>query len=207
MAASLFIELAGLAVATYQMEKYNTIFNSYRGKLDDLSSWLVTSASSNEGHYNTFRSSDPNFYNYYTSLPDYTICDSNVGRSKGRAFSRYGESLRRTLKTNRGFTPLTKVHLNNITSKNAVMDSAMTRATTYMDERRRVDSHILARWSAIVSAPVQVERYAAEVVNNNISSSFKSLSNAAQGYNSAGVLFGKSLYNITTSVNDLLKEN
>ena len=54
---------------------------------------------------------------------------------------------------------MANVHLNNMVSSQAIAETAVTRSVRTIKERNIVDDHVLERWSAIVGAPVGVERY------------------------------------------------
>lgn len=192
----MFWEIAGLILQAVQLGLYLSALDQYRGKLEDLAQWLCDSADLNRDIYLSLRDSDPDFYEYYKTLPEYQLCQSAVERGKGDAFRQYGRRLRRSLRTNRGYTPLNKVHLNNVFAADALMQTAHHRATTEIKERSRVDSHVLERWSAIVGAPVGVEKYYPGATNNIIQQSFQNLRSLGQGFNSAGAAFGTQLYRI-----------
>lgn len=191
-----FWEIAGLILSITQMGFYLASVDKYKDKLEDYSDQLELWGDEDKLEYKKFRDLDPDFYAYYESLDLYTECESNIKRSKGKAWFGYGSKVRRRLQTNRGFTPLAKVHFNNMLASEAVAESATTRAATCVKERQRTDGHLLERWSSIVSAPVGVERYQASIASGIISQSFKSLKGAGQGFNSAASSFGTQLYRV-----------
>lgn len=166
----------------------------YRAKLEELADWLETTADKERVEYNKFRSLDPLFYDYYKNLPDYEICGSNIQRSKGEAFYNYGAKTRRRIRNIRGYAPLSKVTINNSFATQAVKETGIARAITHVRERERRDNHILERWSAIVSAPVAVERYQPAIIDNITRSAFRSMKSHARGFNAAGVQLGTSLF-------------
>lgn len=192
----MFWEISALILQAVQMGLYLTALDHYRDKLEDLAQDLCDYADANRDQYLIFRQCDPDFYDYYKTLPDYEQCDSNVQRAKGAAFHGYGSRLRRALRTNRGYTPLTKVHLNNMVSNDAVAQSALTRAVTCIKERKYEDNHVLERWSAIVSAPIGVEGSHAAATSAIIRQSFSNLKSLGQGFNSAGAAFGTQLFRV-----------
>lgn len=193
-----FWEIASLFLQIVQMGYYLTALDKYKDKLEELATWLCDTADINKAHYKSFRDRDPAFYEYYQTLPGYSVCDTNVRRGKGAAFFKYGAKLRRTMHAGRGYTPLANVTTNIILGSDAVSESSVHRATTYMNEQTRVDGHVLARWDAIVSAPIGQERYQAAYTNQIIDQSFKTIKALGQGFNSAASAFGTSLYRVLT---------
>jgi len=191
-------ELAPLVLSIIQMGLYLSAVDKYKDRLEDYAEYLHDCADTMKEKYKTLRDCDPDFYERYKSLPDYAICENNIQRSKGAAFFGYGSRLRQSLSTVRGYTPLAKVHLNNLVSSQAISQSAITRADTIIRERNRQDEHTLERWAAIVGAPVGVESHSAAASKVIISESFKSLKAFSQGFNSAGALFGRSLFGVLT---------
>lgn len=189
-------EIASLILQVVQMGYYLNAVDNYKDKLEDLGQWLCDTADAEAAVYESFRDCDPDFYEYYTSLPSYEECNSAVNRSKGAAFASYGANLRRRVSSVRGYTPLAKVHWNNLVSDGAVAESSVTRVVNKIRERKRVHSHTLERWSAIVSAPVAVEAYRPSIVNGITQQSFRSLKGAARGFNSAGTAFGNTLFQV-----------
>ena len=192
----MYWQIAGLIISVVQMGLYLNGLDKYENKLQDLAAWLCDNADLNATCYIDFKDSDLSFYDYYCGLPDYAVCMSNVNRSKGAAFYGYGSKMRRSIHAGRGYTPMVKVHLNAMVSSDAVAASATNRAIAIMKERDRVNAHVLERWSAIVSAPIDVEGYQAAPVGAIISQSFKSLKAYGRGFNSAGAAFGSTLYKV-----------
>lgn len=192
----MFWQIASIVLQVVQLGLYITALEHYKDKLEEFADWLCDSADDNRDRYLEYRECDPDFYDYYKSLPDYTQCDSNVKRSKGAAYHGYGSRLRRSLRTTRGYTPMTKVHLNNMLSSDAIAQTALTRATQRIKERRYEDNHVLARWSAIVSAPIGVERYYTGASTTIIQESFRNLKALGQGFNSAAAAFGSQLFRV-----------
>ena len=197
-AAESFFELAPLVLSILQMGFYLSAVDKYKDRLEDYAEYLHDCADRMKEKYVSLRDCDPDFYAYYKSLPDYNICETNIQRSKGAAFFGYGSRLRQSLSTVRGYTPLAKVHLNNLVSSQAVSQSAITRVDTLIRERNRQDEHTLERWAAIIGAPVGVESHSPAASKVIIGESFKSLKAFSQGFNSAGALFGRSLFGVLT---------
>lgn len=191
-----FWQLAPIVLQILQMGFYLNAIDKYKDKLEDLAEWLCQCADTEKEKYKSFRDCDPDFYDYYKTLPDYEVCESAIKRNKGEAFYKYGANLRRRIRTTRGYNKLAKVHWNNQLSAQAINEAAVSRAVACIRERKRRDNHILERWSAIISAPVGVERYQASIINNAINTSFSSLKGYSRGFNSAGVAFGTSLFRI-----------
>lgn len=194
--STVFWQLAPLVLQIIQMIAYISAIRKYKGKLEDLADWLCECADKEAEKYMSFRDCDPDFYAYYKTLPDYEVCDSAIKRNKGESFYNYGANLRRRIRTVRGYNKFAKVHWNNMLSAQAINEAAVARAVTCIRERRRRNNHILERWSAIVSAPVAVERYQASIINGVVQSSFNSLKGYSRGFNSAGAAFGTSLFRI-----------
>jgi len=192
----MFWEIASLIIQVAQMTYYLDGLDKYKEKLDELADWLCTTADENKEYYKEFRDCDPDFYEYYKTLPEYAVCESAVKRNKGVGFYQYGESLRRSFSSSRGFTPLERVHFNQLYAHEPLDIVARSRANTLNKERHISNLHTLQRWQAVVNAPVGVERYASSTTTAIIQSSFKTITSLSQGFNSAGVAFGKSLFNI-----------
>lgn len=189
-------EIASLLLQIAQMALYLDAIDKYKEKLDELAAWLCDTADINKEFYKEFKDCDPDFYEYYKTLPDYAICESAVKRAKGVGFHVYGENLRSSFQSNRGFTPLKRIHYNQMFGHEPLVAVANHRAGTYIQERNRVQDHTLERWKAIVGAPVNIEAYSANITSVIIKQSFNHLHSAAQGFNSAGAAAGTTLYNI-----------
>lgn len=192
----MFWQIAGIVLQIVQAGLNLAGLSKYKGKLEDFADQLTVWAVNNRDNYLALRDCDPDFYAYYKSLPDYTVCDESINRAKGAAFHGYGSKMRRALKTNKGYTPLAKVHLNNMLSQDAITQAALTRSVQAVKENKNVDNHILQQWSAIVGAPVGVERYYAGSSAAIIQQSFTNLKSLGQGFNSAAAAFGTSLHRI-----------
>ena len=183
---------AQMFAAVAQFVLYIAGFISYKDRLEDLADELVTRSDEQFARYKELRDKDPEFFEYYNTLPDYEVCESNIKRSRGAAAARYGEQLRRAYQTVRGYTPLQKVHLTNMLGADMAMAPAMKRTQTLIAERSRLDDLELQRWQAIIAAPTNSA--ATNDVGNIISASFRSLSAFGQGANSAGVSIGTQLF-------------
>ena len=175
---------------------YLSSVNKYKNKLEHFAEQLSSYADSDKVQYQKFREKDPEFYEYYKTLPLYSVCHSSIKRNKGEAFQAYGSSLRRRTRITRGYTPLANVYWNVAYSGQAVSTGGIARAITQIRETKRKNNSVLERWSAIISAPVAIERHQSAAVNRVVDSSFKSLKGYARGFNSAGVAFGTSLFRI-----------
>lgn len=191
-------EIAGLALSVLQMGIYLKMLRDYEKKLLDYASNLNSWADQDKSAYIFFRDADPSFYSYYTSLPDYDVCEASTRRVMGAGFHAYGKTLRSTIGVTRGYTPLVKAHANALIADNshAVSSSAMMMASVITAERRRKMEHSMERWRAIIDAPVGVERYSPAPLQSVISQTFKSVTSFAQGFNSAGTAFGTQLYKV-----------
>ena len=77
-------------------------------------------------------------------------------------------------------------------SEQAVSSSIVGRSIHMIAERERVDQHVLERWQAITSAPMNAA--ASNDVSTIIRASFRSLKTFGQGFNSAGIAFGSAFY-------------
>jgi hypothetical protein len=191
-----FWQIASLFLSVVQLGLYISAVRKYKGRLEDLADGLCVLADTEAMKYMEFRDCDPDFYDYYKSLPDYEECQSAIKRNKGASFFKYGSNIRRRQHSNRGYTPLTMVHWNQYHGQDAVYEAAVSRALTCIKERERRNDHILERWSAIVSAPVGVERYSPGTINPIINAQFSSLKQFGRGFNSAGAAFGTSLFQV-----------
>lgn len=196
MAATSFWQLAGMGVQLAQMLLYLASVDEYKDKLEKMAEWLAVYADDEKEKYYEMRDKDPAFYSYYKDLPDYEVCVSAIKRSKGQAFNRYGTRLRLHQRGTRGYTPWRNITLNNRFAGDAINEAAVARAVTAVTERKRHEDHILERWSAIVSAPINQEGYQASIVNGIINAQFKGFKSASRGFNSAGASFGTSLFKV-----------
>ena len=187
-----FWQIAGLVLQLVQMILYIAGFIKYKERLEQWAEQLKTWADEKFEAYKTLRDRDPDFFDYYDSLPNYEICESNIQRSKGAAFADYGKAMRRSLPTVRGFSRLQKAALANHLGQNAVQASAVKRVQTTITERARQDDHILQRWQAVVNSPTNPAAH--NDVSNIIKLSFNSLHAFGQGANSAGAALGTGLY-------------
>ena len=176
-----------------QFVLYIAGFISYKNRLEDLADDLVDWSEAGFNRYKTLRDKDPEFYDYYNTLPDYEQCESNIKRARGAAAARYGERLRNSYRTISGYTPLQQVAVTNLLGSDMAMSPSMKRTQTLIAERGRQDDHALQRWQAIIASPTNSA--VTNDVGNIISASFKSLSAFGQGANSAGVAIGTQLFN------------
>jgi len=191
MAGTVHWEIAGLVLSVAQMLMYINGFNNYKSRLNSLTDELKARADAKAAAYKTLRNKDSEFYAYYQGLPDYATCQSNIDRARGAAFASWGSQMRHSLRAVNGYAQLQKVNIANSFAENAVFAPAVARAMTEIQERKRVDQHVLNRWQAIVSAPT----YPSAVTDYSsiINTSFSSLTAYGQGANSAGVAIGSSL--------------
>ena len=176
-----------------QFALYIAGFLKYKDRLEDLADDLVGWSDSGFDRYKTLRDKDPEFYDYYNTLPDYEQCESNIKRARGAAAARYGERLRNSYRTIAGYTPHQRVAVTNLLGSDMAMAPSMKRTQTLIAERARQDDHELQRWQAIIAAPTNSA--VTNDVGNIITASFKSLSAFGQGANSAGVAIGTQLFN------------
>lgn len=191
-----FWEIASIVLSLAQMIFYLDAMMDYDDKLEEYSDKLTEWAESDRAKYTKYRSADPSFYNYYMGLPDYDNCKTDVLRSKGISFYKYGDKLRATTKVNRGFTPLNAVMVSNSIGDDVVKNIAVERATKHCAEEGRVNTATLRRWSAIASAPVGAEGNIAVGFQPAITAALEGMKSAAHGFNSAGAMFGTSLYKL-----------
>lgn len=196
--SSKFWELSAMTFSLLQMIFYLYMMYQYQKKLRKYAEKLDDWASDDERVYKEFRELDTEFYDYYMKLPEYDVCDASVNRNKGASFNAYGETLRSSNRVIRGYTPLKRVHVNNMVAnqQHTISSTSLARANVLIMERRRRDVHTIERWSAIVGAPVGVESYSTGAMSQVISESFKSLQTFGQGFNSAGSAFGTQLYKV-----------
>lgn len=192
----MFWEIASLILQATQLGLYLSSLSNYEGKLQDLATWLCDTADDNRDQYILLRDCDPDFYAYYQALPDRDVCESAIDRGKGSAWYNYGAKLRRAKRTTRGFNQMSNVQLNYLLGSDAVAQTGLNRVVTTIKEKAVKDDHILERWSAIVGAPIGVERYYAGATSSIIQESFRNLKSLGQGFNSAGAAFGNQLYRI-----------
>jgi len=194
MDSTKFWEIAGLVLSLVQFLLYLAGFNKYRKRLGSLATELVGRADEQFDAYKTLRDKDPAFYDYYKALPDYKKCDRDSRRTRGTAMNNYGSALRSSLRTVNGYTPLQRISLVNALSVQPINLVGAELTKNEMQERLRVDSHLLNRWQAIVGAPVRPANVSD--VSSIIRSSFSSMKSFGKGANSAGISLGKSFYNL-----------
>ena len=179
-----------------QFVLYITGFNSYKKRLVDLADEATARSDDAFTRYQALRDKDPEFFDYYKTLPDYEICESNIKRARGTAAAEYGTAIRRAYSTVSGYTPFQRVTLANALGNNMASSPAMKRAQTLIAERGRQDDHVLQRWQAVISAPTNPA--ASNDVSNIVQASFRSLGAFGQGVNSAGAAIGTQLFRRTT---------
>lgn len=183
-------EIAGLALSIAQMVFYVLALYKYKDKLEDVAERLKVHADRNKEYYLYFRAADPEFYEYYLNLPDYAPCDDDIVRSNVSAFHAHGDLIREFRNVVRGFSPLSAVGLTNKAAYATANIASISRASTHIAEMRRVDDHVLARWGAIVGAPVETEGTSTDAYRFITDSLLGSISSSGQGFNSAGIAFG-----------------
>lgn len=145
--------------------------------------------------YETLRARDKEFWEYHCNLPDYNECESNIQRSKGTAWNRYGSDLRKTRRSLNGFQRHAMVGISQHFSRTAIAESAQRRVTAKTKERARVDDHILQRWDAIISSPTNAS--VSVNISTAIEASFHTLGSFGKGANSAGLALGSQLWRLT----------
>ena len=181
-----------MAASIAQFVLYIAGFINYKNRLEDLADELETRSDAQFQRYKTLRDNDQKFNDFYKDLPDYETCLSNIKRARGAAASRYGEGLRRSFGTVRGYLPHQRVAIVNMLGQDMAMSPAVKRAQVCIAERSREDTHLLNRWQAIVSAPTNAS--VTNDVGNIIKASFTSLGAFGQGANSAGTAIGAQLF-------------
>lgn len=194
MNSTSFYELAGLVLSLAQMLLYISGFNKYKGRLESLSDELAARAERRFTMYQTLRDRNPEFYEYYQNLPGYNQCDSDVVRAKGKPMADFARNLRPALRATRGFNQMQRVTLVGAGSQAPLFTSAVARTHNVIAERNRVDAHTLERWQAIVSAPTNITNHSD--MSTIVNSTFRSMKTFGQGFNSAGIAFGTSLYGV-----------
>ena len=203
----MFWEVAALLLEIIQLTAYVSALGDYKEKMEEFADWLETSAEANEVHYDHFREYDPTFNGYYADINKdaYTECQSNVNRAKGAGYHQFGKRLRGSMRGIRGYSRLARVGIVGLAVDSALSQAAVSRAMTQIDERKRVDEHVLLRWSAIVRGPVGVEGYHSAAGDVIIRSTMKGLTDAGRGINSAGSAMGSTMFHIGQRFDNMLK--
>jgi len=189
---TLFWENAGLLLSVIQFILYVIGFKKYRDILHKIADLSEEHADERLKAYESLRNRDKEFFEYYCNLPLYNECESNIRRSKGASYLKYGTKLRRLYNSVNGYSRMSRVRMTQHFSREAIAESAQRRVMQKIEERSLVDDHIIQRWDAIISSPTN----AAVSVNlsTGIQASFKTLGAFGRGANSAGITIGSILY-------------
>ena len=194
MGSTKFWEVAGLLLGVVQLTAYLIAFKSYADGLHDLADDLREKANERFAKYLTLRGKDEEFWDAAKNLPDYSACGDAVKMAKGAAFAEYAINFKRLARSVRGFTPMQKVSLVNAYSAQPLSEMHVARAITSAKQAKMGQDANTRSWAAIVSAPTNPAH--SNDVSNIIQSSFSTLRAFGQGANSAGLLIGKSAYNL-----------
>lgn len=192
MTSTRFWEIAGFVLSLVQMILYINGFKKYRKRLSKLATALRDRADTRFDQYSELRDRDKEFFDFYNDVQPYSVCVNDMARGKGAPFAAYGNKLRSSFRTIRGFSQMQRVTATHALAHTAVQQAALHRAVNYIQEVRRVDEHYLARWQAIVTAPVVAGT--SDNLRTVIDSSFSTLTAFGRGFNSAGVALGRSIY-------------
>lgn len=190
-----YYELAGIALSVAQMYFYWQLFKEYKEKLEEMADKLENFAEEDKALYMKYRNLDNAYrrlYDNYTA-GSYSVCDADILRSKGSAFRVFGELMRVAKHSNSGYTPLAMLRHVSQHSASIVTTVANVRAVTHHAEHRRKNTDLINRWKLRIAVPVEQE--GAHVNFQPVTESFQqTFARAGQGFNSAGIAFGKALY-------------
>lgn len=206
-----FWELTQMALALVQMLIYLNLMEKYEKGLRDIAETLFecegdicgsnSLALKHRCRYFQFRDADKDFNNFYQGgIPTYSSCQKSITRGKGKAFETLGSAFRKINLANNAYTPLAMVGAVSRGTTGLMKFTGTIRALNHIAEQKRLMADDLLHWAAIVAIPVEREGdYAGFKVP--IEAYQTSMQNYAQGFNSAGAMFGRALYGFLDSSN------
>lgn len=205
-----FWELTQMALALVQMLIYLNLMEDYEDGLRKIGETLFKCGDSCPGEslavkhrcrYFEFRDADPRFNSFYIGgVPEYNICEKGITRGKGKAYEVLGSVFRKVNMANNGYTPLAMVGAVARNTTHLLKTTGSVRALNHIAEQKRKVADELLHWAAIVAIPVEREgdhagfKVPIEAYQN-------SMQTYANGFNSAGAMFGNALYGFLHSTN------
>lgn len=196
VSAAKFWQLGNMVLSIVQMILYYNAMRSYYKKLNWLAEKLISWARIEEDiYFKEFRDCDPDFYDWYKMMPEYSYCPSLVNRAKGKALREYGKGLRSFIKQSSGAGPWAGINASSKLGYVAVPAIGMRRISNHFDELKLVDETHLVKWETIITMPIG--REGNPVAYKDIANFYmKSFGQFGEGFNSAGFGFGRSLYEV-----------
>lgn len=197
VSAAKYWQLGAMALAIVQMILYISAMREYYKKLNWLAEKLISWARVEEDiYFREFRNCDPDFYDWYKMMPEYSYCPSLVNRVKGKVLREYGKGMRTfTKKFASSMGPWAGINFSSNAGYNAVSTIGVRRVINRFEELKLVDETHLAKWETIITMPIGREGNPAgykDIANYYM----KSFGQFGEGFNSAGVAFGSSLYQV-----------
>lgn len=190
-------QLASIVLSAFQMWYYWNALDKYYEKLKDLAEKLISWARIEDDiYFKEFRDCDPDFYDWYKMMPEYSYCPSIVNRVKGKVLREYGKGMRAfTKKFASSMGPWAGINFSSNAGYNAVSTIGVRRIINRFEELKLVDETHLAKWETIITMPIGREGNPAGY--KDIATYYmKSFGQFGEGFNSAGVAFGSSLYQV-----------
>lgn len=209
-----FWELTQIALAVVQMIIYLDLMEDYEDGLRKIGETLfkcdqdcetdpkeLSLSVKHRCRYFEIRGWDSAFNNIYTNgVPNYSICEKGITRGKGKAYEVLGSVFRKVNMANNGYTPLAMVGAVARNTTHLLKTTGSVRALNHIAEQKRKVADELLHWAAIVAIPVEREGdYAGFKVP--IEAYQNSMQTYANGFNSAGAMFGNALYGFLHSTN------
>lgn len=191
-----FWQLGSMVLSIVQMILYISAMRRYYKKLNWLAEKLISWARIEEDiYFKEFRDTDPDFYDWYKMMPEYSYCPSLVNRAKGKMLREFGKGMRGLAKRASAIGPWAGIKLSSQMGYTAVSGIGIRRITNHFEELKLVDDSLLHKWEVIVTMPIGRED--SPVGYKDIAHFYaKSFEQFGQGFNSAGFAFGRSLYEV-----------
>lgn len=196
VSAARFWQLGSMVLSIVQMILYISAMQDYYKKLKWLADKLISWARDEEDiYFKEFRDCDPDFYDWYRLMPEYSYCPSLVNRAKGRALREFGKGMRTLEKRASQSTPWAGISVASRMGYTSVPYIGIRRITSHFEELKLVDQTLLHKWETIITMPIGRED--SPVGYKDIAHFYaKSFEQFGQGFNSAGFAFGRSLYEV-----------
>lgn len=196
VSAAKFWQLGSMVLSIVQMILYIAAMRRYYRKLNWLAEKLISWARIEEDiYFKEFRDTDPDFYDWYRMMPEYSYCPSLVNRAKGRALREFGKGIRGVEKRASQIGPWAGINAASGLAYVLVPRIGLRRIANHFEELKLVDETLLHKWETIITMPIGRED--SPVGYKDIASFYsKSFQQFGQGFNSAGFAFGRSLYEV-----------
>lgn len=196
VSAARFWQLGSMVLSIVQMILYISAMQDYYKKLKWLADKLISWARDEEDiYFKEFRDCDPDFYDWYRLIPEYSYCPSLVNRVKGRALREFGKGMRGAEKRASQVSPWAGINAASKLGYAFVPRIGFRRIANHFEELKLVDETLLHKWEAVITMPIGRED--SPVGYKDIAQFYsQSFQQFGQGINSAGFAFGRSLYEV-----------